>query len=89
MISEGKKYAEIGRIVGCSNKMIRRSLLFVEKNVTRRRKRSMSNVEIKRLVRQGKKEPFKPATELKKELQTAESVKTVCQLLRQKEKSRF
>jgi len=24
----------------------------------------MSNVEIKRLVRQGKKEPFKPATEL-------------------------
>jgi len=57
--------------------MIRKALLFVEKNETRRRKPSMSNVEIKRLVRQGKKEPFKPATELKKELQIAESVETV------------
>jgi len=38
MISEGKKYAEIGRIVNCSSKMIRKALLFVEKNETRRRK---------------------------------------------------
>jgi len=42
MISKGKKYAEIGGSVGCSSKMIRKALLFVEKNETRRRKPSMS-----------------------------------------------
>jgi len=83
MISEGKTYAESGRIVGCSNKMIHNALLFVEKDETRGRKPSMSNVEIKRLVRQSKKEPFKPATELKKELQIAASVETVRKRLRQ------
>jgi len=44
VISEGKTYAEIGRIVGCSSKMIRKAVLFVEKNETRRRKPSMSKI---------------------------------------------
>jgi len=56
----------------------------------------MSNVEIKLLVRQGKKEPLRPATEVKVELQIAESVETVRKRLGQnnlmcaaQEKSRF
>ncbi|EDW46475.1 GM19274 [Drosophila sechellia] len=49
--------------------MVSNELLFVENNETLGRKPSISNEEIKRLVRQSKNEPFKPAKELKKELQ--------------------
>jgi len=56
---KGKTYAEIGRIVGCSNKIIRNALLFVEKDETRGRKPSMSNVKIRRLVRQSTSQMLK------------------------------
>lgn len=66
MILEGKTYAEIGSLLGCSNKMIRNAITFVEKDEKRGRKPVMSQLLVKRLVRQSRKEPFKPATELKK-----------------------
>ena len=37
----------------------------------------MSPLLVKRLCRQSKKEPFKPATELKKDLNIAASVETI------------
>ena len=42
----------------------------------------MSPLLVKRLCRQSKKEPFKPATELKKDLNVAASVETIHARLR-------
>ena len=83
MLSDGKTYSEIRNVVGCSNKMIRNAKTFVEKVETLGRKASMSKLEVKILVRQCKKEPFKPATELKKDLEITASVETVRARLRE------
>ena len=83
MYSEGKTYAEIGQILNCSNKMIRNALVYTKNIETRGRKRAMSNLLVKRLVRESKKDPFKPATVLKKELQIEACVETVRNRLRE------
>ncbi|XP_061386340.1 uncharacterized protein LOC133321260 [Musca vetustissima] len=82
LISEGKSYREVGRLLECSNKMIRNAIQFKEKPETRGRKRVISYLLTKRLFRQAKKEPFKPATELKKELNIPATVQTVRHYLR-------
>ena len=56
MLVEGKTFAEISRLLGCSNKMISNAKKFVPKRA--------------------EKEPFKPATELKNDLNTTASVVT-------------
>lgn len=83
LISQGKTYAEVGRTVGCSNKMIRNALKFVPKPETRGRKRSMSPLLVRRLIRQSQKDPFKPATVLRKELNITACVETVRSRLRE------
>lgn len=82
MVSENKPYSEIRKIVGCSNKMIINALKFTQKPEKRGRKRVLSPLMVKRLVREAKKDPFKPATELKKELTVAASVETIRRRLR-------
>ena len=77
MLEEGKTFAEISRLLGCSNKMISNAKKFVPKVESRGRKPVMSPLLVKRLCRQSKKEPFKPATELKKELNIAAYVETI------------
>lgn len=57
--------------------MIRNAILFGKKEETRGRKPALTNLEVNRLVRQCKKDPLKPATDLKKGLQIAASVETV------------
>ena len=59
LISAGKSYREVGRLVECSNKMIRNAIKFQEKPKTRGRKRSISKLLANRLVRQAKKETLK------------------------------
>lgn len=83
MIFEGKTYAEIRSLLGCSNKMIRNAITFVEKCESRGRKPVMSTLLVHRLVRQSRKEPFKTATELKKELKISACVETVRARLRE------
>ena len=83
MLEEGKIFAEISRLLGCSNKMISNAKKFVPKVESRGRKPVMSPLLVKRLCRQSKKEPFKPATELKKDLSIAASVETIRAQLRE------
>jgi len=83
LIKDGKSYREVGRLVGCSNKMIKNALNYKEKPETRERKRSMTPLHVNRLIRQSKKEPFKSATELKKELKINATEQTVRTYLRQ------
>ena len=83
MLEEGKTFAEISRLLGCSNKMISNAKKFVPKVESRGRKPVMSPLLVKRLCRQSKKEPFKPATELKKDLNIAASVETIRARLRE------
>ena len=82
LISAGKSYREVGRLVECSNKMIRNAIKFQEKPKTRGRKRSISTLLANHLVRQAKKEPFKTATELKKDFNIDATVQTVRSCLR-------
>lgn len=77
LIKEGNTYAEVRKIVGCSNKMISNALNYIPKPEKRGRKAAMSNLMIKRLIRESKKAPFKPATELKQELNISASIRTV------------
>ena len=77
LISAGKSYREVGRLVECSNKMIRNAIKFLEKPETRGRKRSTLTLLANRLVRQAKKEPFKTATELKMDFNINAIVQTV------------
>ena len=62
--------------------MIRNAIKFQEKPETRGRKRSISKLLANRLVRQAKKEPFKTATELKKDFSIDATVQTVRSCLR-------
>ena len=57
---------EVGRLVGCSNKMIQNAINYKEKAETRGRKRVLTQHRVNRLVREIKKYPFKAATALKK-----------------------
>ena len=82
MVSEHKSYSEIRKLVGCSNKMIVNAKKFTQKSETRGRKRVLLPLMVKRLVRQCKKTPFMPATELKKELSMSASVETIRRRLR-------
>lgn len=82
MVSEQKSYSEIRRIVGCSNKMIVNALKYTANPENRGRKKVLSPLMVNRLVRESKKDPFKPATELKKELNITASVETVRRRLR-------
>jgi len=66
LISEGNTYAQVGRIIGCSNKIICNALKYDIKPETRGRKTVMSPKMLTRLVRESKKDPFKQASELKK-----------------------
>ena len=77
LISAGKSYRKVGRLVECSNKMIRNAIKFQEKPETHGRKRSTSTLLANRLVRQAKKEPFKTATELKMDFNINAAVQTV------------
>lgn len=83
MISEGKTYGEVRRFVGCSNKMIRNSIIYAPKTETRGRKPVLSKTLVRRLVRESQKNPFKPATELKKDLNITACVETVRHRLRE------
>ena len=62
--------------------MIRNAVKFQEKPETCGRKRSISTLLAKRLIRQAKKEPFKTATELKKDFNINATVQTVRSCLR-------
>jgi len=83
LIKDGSSYREVGRFVGCLNKMIKNALNYIEKLETRGRKQSMTPLHVNRLIRQSKKDPFKPATELKKELKIKATVQTVRTYLRE------
>ena len=60
-----------------SNKSISNAKKFDQKIESRGRKPVMSPLLVKWLCRQSKKEPFKPATELKKDLNIAASVEPI------------
>jgi len=83
LIKDGKSYREVGRLVGCLNKMIKNALKYKEKPETRGRNQSMTPIHVNRLIRQSKKDPFKSATELKKELKINATVLTVRTYLRE------
>ena len=76
MLEKGKIFAEISRSLGCSNKTISNAKKFVTKVETQGRKPVMSPLLLKRLCRQSKNQPFKPATELKKDINIAASVES-------------
>ena len=62
--------------------MIRNAIKFQEKPEKRGRKRSISTLLANRLVRQAKKEPFKTATELKKDFNIDATAQTVWRCMR-------
>jgi len=82
LIFEGNTYAQVGRIIGCSNKMICNALKYDTKPETRGRKLAMTPKMVTRLVRESKKDPFKPASELKKDLNISAAITTVRSCLR-------
>ncbi|XP_012555439.2 uncharacterized protein LOC105843966 [Hydra vulgaris] len=77
LISAGKSYREVGRLVEFSKKIIRNAIKYQEMPDTRGRKRSISTLLANRLVQQAKKKPFKTATELKKDFKVDATVLTV------------
>lgn len=81
--SQGKSYSEIRKLLQCSNKMIINALRYELKVESRGRKRILSPLMVKRLVRTSKKDPFMPATELKNALDLPVSVETVRRRLRE------
>ena len=83
MLDEGKIFVEISRLLGRSNKMISNAKKFVPKVESRGRKPVMLPLLVKRLCRQSKKDPFKPATELKIDLNIAASVETIRDRIRE------
>ena len=83
MFEEGKTFAEIRWLLGCSNKLISNTRKFVPKVESRGRKPIMSPLLVKLLCRQSKKKLFKPATELNKDLNVAASVETIRARLRE------
>lgn len=80
--SEGKSYSQIRELLGCSNKMIINALRYEQKVESRGRKRVLSPLIVKRLVRTTKANPFMTATELKKTLDVPASVETIRRRLR-------
>ena len=85
MICNGNTYAEIRRIFGCSNKLIRNAIIFEEKTEKRGRPTVLSDRAVKRLVRRSKAQPFMSAVELKTDLNIESSVETVRRRLRDNE----
>lgn len=83
LIMEGKSYRQVGQLVGCSNKMIRNAITYKEKAERRGRKRALTPLLVKRLIRESKKYPFKAATEPKKGLNITATVQTVRTCLRE------
>lgn len=81
-VSEGKSYSQIRELLGCSNKMIINALRYEQKVESRGRKRVLSPLIVKRLVRTSKANPFMTATELKKTLDVPASVETIRRRLR-------
>jgi len=82
LIFEGNTYAQVGRIIGCSNKMICSDLKYDTKPETRWRKLAMSTKMVTHLVRESKKGSFTPASELKKDLNISAAITTVRSCLR-------
>jgi len=83
LITDGTSYREVGRLVGCLNKMIKNALNYKENPETGGRKQSITTLYVNRLIRQSKKDSFKSATELKKGLKINATVQTVRTYLRE------
>ena len=77
MPEEGKTFAEISRLLDCSNNTISNAKKFVPKVQSQGRKPVMSPLLVKWL----KKELFKPATELKEDSNIAGSVETILAII--------
>ena len=83
LIKDGKTYKEVQKIIGCSAKMIRNAIKFVEKPEKRGRKRVLNETSTRQIVRFSKKEPFVSAVDIKKELRLTPSVETIRRRLRE------
>lgn len=57
--------------------MIKNAISYKEKAETRGRKRALSPLHVNSLIHESTKDPFKPATELKRDLNITATVQTV------------
>lgn len=82
LISDGKTYKEVQNLVKCSPTMIRNAIKYTPKEDKRGRPRAMSERLEKKVLRYSNRDPFAPATVIKKDLHISQSVETVRRCLR-------
>lgn len=82
LISSGKTYKEVQKIIGCGASIIRNALKFSPKPETRGRPQVLTDKHATRVARYSKKHPFASCKEIKDELNLDASIPTISRLLK-------